>query len=240
MTREAALKIIRGTSLEELKRLTVQAVQTLTYDFTHEEVARAFIAKGATLDEQKNVFEWIAYVWRSCKGHSTGIPFFLEDIQVYLNLGKLIVDPEAVSTPPTPAPPPPQAPLQEDAQAELEKLRTELRKIKAQNSALRKENSALREELKAERSLVFDPIDTEGHGTVRLELLRQLMLGCGADLKKHGNKEIAAQLMNAITGLAPKTCANYLSDPGINHTEHEEIILKLNSQLRALGIEIIL
>ena len=192
------MKIIRESSWAALRNLHDKAVQTLTDDFNNEEAARAFIAKGTTLNDQKIAFEWIARAWRECKGYGLdSIPSFLEDIQVYLNLGRLIEDPS--STPGT---------AQEDAQAE--------------------------------RSPEPEPIDTKGHQRVCLELLRQLMLGCGADLKKWGNEIKAAELMSAITKSPLQSCKNILSDHDITQKEHEEIIHKFNSKLRALGIEITL
>ena len=110
--------------------------------------------------------------------------------------------------------------------------------LKARIAELEAENKELKEQIELLQSPEGAPIDTEGHGTVRLELLRQLMDKAGAQWLRHGNKVIAARLMEAVTGLALKTCRNYLSDPRVNQTEHQEIILDTNSKLKALGIEI--
>ena len=112
--------------------------------------------------------------------------------------------------------------------------------LKARIAELEAENKELKEQIELLQSPEGAPIDTEGHGTVRLELLRQLMDKAGAQWLRHGNKVIAARLMEAVTGLALKTCRNYLSDPRVNQTEHQEIILDTNSKLKALGIEITL
>ncbi len=113
-------------------------------------------------------------------------------------------------------------------------------KLQTRIAELEAENKELKEQIELLQSPVGAPIDTEGHGAVRLELLRLLMDKAGAQWQKRGNKVIAAQLMSAITGLAPKTCKNYLSDPIVKHTEHQETILDVNSKLKALGIEITL
>jgi len=112
--------------------------------------------------------------------------------------------------------------------------------LKARIAELEAENKELKEQIELLQSPEGAPIDTEGHGAVRLELLRQLMDKAGAQWETRGNKVIAAQLMAAITGLAPKTCKNHLSDPIVKHTEHKETILDVNSKLKALGIEITL
>lgn len=112
--------------------------------------------------------------------------------------------------------------------------------LQARIAELEAENKELKEQIELLQSPEDAPIDTEGHGAVRLELLRQLMDKAGAQWQKRGNKVIAAQLMAAITGLAPKTCKNHLSDPIVKHTEHQETILDVNSKLNALGIEITL
>lgn len=112
--------------------------------------------------------------------------------------------------------------------------------LESRIAELEAENKELKEQIELLQSPEGAPIDTEGHGAVRLELLRQLMDKAGAQWQKRGNKVIAAQLMAAITGLAPKTCKNHLSDPHVNQTEHQETILDFNSKLKALGIEITL
>lgn len=113
-------------------------------------------------------------------------------------------------------------------------------KLQARIAELEAENKELKGQIELLQSSEDAPIDTEWHGTVRLELLRQLMDKAGAQWQTHGNKVIAARLMEAITGLAFKTCKNYLSDPHVNQTEHQETILDFNSKLKALGIEITL
>lgn len=122
----------------------------------------------------------------------------------------------------------------EDRQ-ELEK---KIKEQKAQLEQVEAEKKQLEEELKVLQSPEGAPIDTEGHSAVRLELLRLLMDKDGADLEKHGNKVIAARMMEAITGLALKTCKNHLSDPNVNQTEHQEQIIEINSKLQALGMSI--
>ena len=76
------------------------------------------------------------------------------------------------------------------------------------------------------------------HDKVRLDILLGLMENNGANLKKHGNKTNAAQLMNDITGLPLQTCKNYCSDRNVNTKLHEEEVLKINTLLQALDMKI--
>ena len=80
--------------------------------------------------------------------------------------------------------------------------------------------------------------DIKFHDKVRLELLLRLMKKDGADLDKYGNKVKAAEIMKSVTSLPLQTCKNYCSDPQLSTKEHEEEILRLNTKLQALGMEI--
>ena len=115
--------------------------------------------------------------------------------------------------------------------ARINELEKELQQVTAEKEQLKQQVEVL-------QSPEGAPIDTDGHGAVRMELVRLLMEKDGADLEKHGNKVIAARLMEAITGLANKTCRNHLSDPNVNQTEHKQEILEINSKLQALGMSI--
>ena len=76
------------------------------------------------------------------------------------------------------------------------------------------------------------------HDKVRLDLLLRLMKNDGANTDKHGNKTIAAQLMQSITGLPLQTCKNYCSNRDLNVKTHSEEVLKMNTLLQALGMKI--
>lgn len=84
--------------------------------------------------------------------------------------------------------------------------------------------------------IVIEEIDW--HDKVRLDVLLQLMENDGANLEKHGNKMKAAKIMQSITGLPLQTCKNYCSNRDLNTTTHNEEILKMNTLLQALGMEI--
>jgi len=140
-------------------------------------------------------------------------------------------------------------------QAELEKLRIQLNKqheneLKELNTKLELLENKIEEKDKELNELqsVFDNYKAENetesfeeikwHDKVRLELLIQLMKKDEANFGLHGNKTKAANLMVSITGLPLQTCKNYCSSPHLNTTQHEEEILKINTNLQALGMKI--
>ena len=80
--------------------------------------------------------------------------------------------------------------------------------------------------------------EIDWHDKVRLDVLLRLMVKDGADLEKHGNKMKAAKIMQSITGLPLQTCKNYCTNRDLNITIHSEEILKMNTLLQSLGMEI--
>lgn len=96
------------------------------------------------------------------------------------------------------------------------------------------------EEHKDERNIEHDVVSEEidWHDKVRLDVLLRLMVKDGADLEKHGNKMKAAKIMQSITGLPLQTCKNYCTNRDLNITIHSEEILKMNTLLQSLGMEI--
>lgn len=121
--------------------------------------------------------------------------------------------------------------LEKDKNEEIAKLRNEIEK---KDKELEVEKARKIDE--DEGNVSFEEINW--HDKVRLDLLLRLMKKDGADLKKHGNKKKAADVMHSVTKLSLQTCKNYCSDPRLSITEHEDEILKLNSKLQALGMEI--
>ena len=73
---------------------------------------------------------------------------------------------------------------------------------------------------------------------VRLKLLLMLIRKDGANLENYGNKRKAAFIMHKIADLPITTCKNFCSDDTLNKTYHDEEILKLNSRLQDLGMDI--
>ena len=96
------------------------------------------------------------------------------------------------------------------------------------------------EEHKDERNDEHDVVSEEidWHDKVRLDVLLRLMEKDGANLEKHGNKMKAAKIMQSITGLPLQTCKNYCTNRDLNITTHSEEILKMNTLLQSLGMEI--
>lgn len=115
------------------------------------------------------------------------------------------------------------------------KLEEELEAVKEAYETLMAENKSLKEQQQKEDASVEE---IEWHDKVRLNVLLRLMKDDGANLEKHGNKRIAAEIMQAITGLPLTTCKNYCSNQDLSHTHHEEEILKLNSKIQALEMKI--
>lgn len=76
------------------------------------------------------------------------------------------------------------------------------------------------------------------HDKVRLDLLLRLMKKDHVNLDQHGNKTKAAHIMKMVTGLPLQTCKNYCSSPNLNTTEHQDEVLKVNTELQALDMTI--
>ena len=129
--------------------------------------------------------------------------------------------------------------------ADIERI---TRQFEEEKAVVKRENAGLineNEQLKNQIELLQQQIEEEGvseninwHDKVRLDLLLRLMKKDGADLDKRGNKTKAAEVMHSVTSLPLQTCKNYCSDSNLNTKEHEDEILKLNSNLQALGMEI--
>ena len=122
--------------------------------------------------------------------------------------------------------------------ADIERIRREydekIYSMKCENEELKKIIELLKQQNEEEG--YFE--DIKFHDKVRLELLLRLMKKDGADLDKYGNKVKAAEIMKSVTSLPLQTCKNYCSDPQLSTKEHEEEILRLNTKLQALGMEI--
>ena len=122
--------------------------------------------------------------------------------------------------------------------ADIERIRREydekIYSMKCENEELNKKIELLKQQNEEEGY----PEDIKFHDKVRLELLLRLMKKDGADLDKYGNKVKAAEIMKSVTSLPLQTCKNYCSDPQLSTKEHEEEILRLNTKLQALGMEI--
>ena len=110
----------------------------------------------------------------------------------------------------------------------------EITQLKAENDRLRKELEELRG-LNNAKPLCLNP-----RQKVQLELLCRLLETAGADFSKHGVKAEAARLAQYITGSDIQTGRNYMSNRDLNTSIHREEVLKVNSQLKKLGISIIL
>ena len=80
--------------------------------------------------------------------------------------------------------------------------------------------------------------ETKWHDKVRLELTLRIMESMGADLKKYGNKVKVASILQTITNLPLSTCKNYVTNRDLNSKEHSEEVLKINSTLQEISLDI--
>lgn len=112
-----------------------------------------------------------------------------------------------------------------ELQARIEELQTHIKELEEENAELL---AALQEPAE----------DIKWHDKVRLDFVLRLLEKDGANIKKYGNKIKAALVMQTITGLSLATCRNYCTNRDLSLTHHEEEILKLNSTLQSLCMEI--
>ena len=117
-----------------------------------------------------------------------------------------------------------------------EDLEKALSKYKEEIQTLTAERDDLRKQIPSEESAEQEAINW--HDKVRLDLLLRLMKKDHVNLDKHGNKTKAAQIMKMVTGLPLQTCKNYCSSPNLNTTEHQDEVLKVNTELQALDMTI--
>ena len=111
----------------------------------------------------------------------------------------------------------------------------------ARVSELKAENKRLTEEVEELRELLQQGAEQiTCASSVRLALTLRLLKDEGLDVEKHGNKVRAARILSAITGLQQQTCQNYLANPTQKTSKHDEEKLRINSELQALGINILL
>jgi|GEM_PF-5068557 len=111
--------------------------------------------------------------------------------------------------------------------------------LKKQIESLSKEKMTLEEKLKTwedDQEELSEEIKFADK--VRLKLLLMLIRKDGANLENYGNKKKAAFIMHKIADLPITTCKNFCSDDTLNKTYHDEEILKLNSKLQDLGMDI--
>lgn len=82
-----------------------------------------------------------------------------------------------------------------------------------------------------------EPITDNPHDKVRLEVFCKLLEKSGVEFEKYGTKAEAARLAEYITGVAPSTCGNYMTNRDLNTTVHSEEVLRVNTQIKKIGIE---
>lgn len=136
--------------------------------------------------------------------------------------------------------------------AELEDvIRENNAKIQEQNAEIQSKQKTI-EEQEAELAEWKTPAEEiDANQKVRMKLLMMLMERDGMQFQeitddhgkkktvRDGKKKTAAEIMNAITGIPPKTCRSFLSDPVLNTTapENEGTVIKLNTKLHALSMQ---
>lgn len=106
---------------------------------------------------------------------------------------------------------------------------------KEQLEAKGRELEELRAKLKESQCEEVEEI--EWHDKVRLELTLRLLEKEGVDLSKVVKSRVA-EVMQTITRLPIQTCKNYCTNRDLNVKKHDEEILKLNTRMQAIGMEI--
>ena len=108
--------------------------------------------------------------------------------------------------------------------------------LKAENERLREEVIKLKRQIEDNRNeeKVEEAI---WHDKVRLELLLRLLEKDGTDMQDVVKTRVA-EVLKMITKLPLSTCKNYCTNRDLNTKVHEEEVLKLNSILQAIGMEI--
>lgn len=117
---------------------------------------------------------------------------------------------------------------------QTEELKARIEALMTENEQLKAEVADLRDALK----VYEETKDIELHAKVRLELGLRLLKQAGARIDIHGNRARAARVLKALTGFAPSTCSNYVTNQDLNTQTHREEVLLLNSELQALGTDI--
>jgi hypothetical protein len=228
MTHEELKVKINKLSIEKILKLNCFNIKTLTDDYK-EELIRKIIAKGRDCEQQLRIDNFL----KQCHGEIYGFinyPHYFDDIELFLHLEEPIRDPDSqgigswddfnVREP---------IGSFDDDFDETDCLNARIEELEAENVALRQQLEEHQSEEPAE--------EIEWHDKVRLELLLRLFENSGTNLKDV-KKVRVAEVMQSVTGLPPSTCKNYCSNRDLNTKVHEEEILKLNSKLQAIGIDI--
>ena len=100
---------------------------------------------------------------------------------------------------------------------------------------LKEENELLKEELDA---CSKDAPDCSLPQKVSLEILYQMMEQCGVNFNENGNKRQAAILAAYLINGAERSCRNYATERNLNTNYQDKEILKVNTAIRKLGLNI--
>ena len=115
--------------------------------------------------------------------------------------------------------------------ADASKYEARIAELEAEVKAMKKQ--------KEEHQIEEPAEEVKWHDKVRLELLLRLLEKSGMDLKEVVKTRVA-EVMQSVTGLPISTCKCYCTYRELNVKTHEDEILKLNSKLQAIGIDILL
>jgi hypothetical protein len=116
--------------------------------------------------------------------------------------------------------------------------------LKDENEQLKRDKEQLKKEVAEKESILSRELeegsteDIEWHDKVRLDLLLRLMKKDGANLDIRGNKTRAAEVMRMVTSLPLQTCKNFCTDQYVSTEEHSDEILRINTKLQTLHMEI--
>lgn len=134
----------------------------------------------------------------------------------------------------------------EHEKREGEKLQKRIEKLESENNGLKQQISALEEELKAEKTKMKAE-SNEDEGEVEmlselesvpvLKLLWYLMQLDGANAEGHGKKRPAQQIMSTISKIPYNTIKKFWKKEKEDITRQEELLVKMNHWMKAIGME---
>lgn len=130
--------------------------------------------------------------------------------------------------------------------ADYEKLQEKIEKLEPENNALKQQVSSLEEELKAEKAKKKKDSDeeteevemfTELESVPVLKLLWYLMQLDGANVRGHGKKKPAQNIMSTISKIPFDTTKKFWKKENEDITRQEDLLIKMNHWMKTIGMK---
>lgn len=134
----------------------------------------------------------------------------------------------------------------EQEKKEREKLQKIIEKLEPENNALKQQVSSLEEELKAEKAKKKNDSDeeaeevemfTELESVPVLKLLWYLMQLDGANVRGHGKKKPAQNIMSTISKIPFDTTKKFWKKENEDITRQEDLLIKMNHWMKTIGMK---